>query len=43
MDLTSVEMFIGDGRVVHSHRVFPLTVTTEFAFTPMREPPLSGT
>ena len=24
MDLTSVEMFIGDGRVVHSHRVFPL-------------------
>jgi levanbiose-producing levanase len=24
VDLTSVEMFIGDGRVVHSHRVFPL-------------------
>ncbi|MDN3483448.1 glycoside hydrolase family 32 protein [Arthrobacter sp. APC 3897] len=24
VDRTSVEMFIGDGRVVHSHRVFPL-------------------
>ena len=24
VDLSSVEMFIGDGRVVHSHRVFPL-------------------
>ncbi|CAN7486571.1 hypothetical protein LJR013_003385 [Pseudarthrobacter oxydans] len=23
MDLTSVEMFLGDGRVVHPHRVFP--------------------
>ncbi|MDQ0144621.1 MULTISPECIES: glycoside hydrolase family 32 protein [Pseudarthrobacter] len=24
VDRTSVEMFVGDGRVVHSHRVFPL-------------------
>ncbi|MEW1921360.1 GH32 C-terminal domain-containing protein [Pseudarthrobacter oxydans] len=24
VDLTSVEMFLGDGRVVHPHRVFPL-------------------
>ena len=24
VDLTSVEMFVGDGPVVHSHRVFPL-------------------
>lgn len=24
VDSTSVEMFVGDGRVVHSHRVFPL-------------------
>lgn len=24
VDRTSVEMFLGDGRVVHSHRVFPL-------------------
>ena len=24
VDRTSVELFVGDGRVVHSHRVFPL-------------------
>jgi len=24
VDRTSVELFVGDGKVVHSHRVFPL-------------------
>ena len=24
VDRTSVELFVGDGRIVHSHRVFPL-------------------
>jgi levanbiose-producing levanase len=24
VDRTSVELFVGDGRVVHSHRVFPV-------------------